>query len=209
MLWSRLPRSKEEKKSPLLATKSAVTRADARRNQERLLQAAVELILEVGPDPSLDSIARRAGVGIGTLYRHYPDRSALLSAVANHVLEHAITAARSALAEAPTGHEALRRYMHAAFDHGVGVLNILHHLKQDWSAHRAVIGPLLQAIVDRCKREGTTRPDLQPADIVIALIRFSRPAFTWLAPEEERALARRHLDIYISGLAASPAEKTL
>src|SRR6185295_8544251 len=99
---------------------------DARRNQQRLLQAAVEQILEVGPEPSLDAIARRAGVGIGTLYRHYPDRTALLNAVAKHVLEHAIAAARTALAEAPTGYDALRHYMQAAFDHGVGVLSILH-----------------------------------------------------------------------------------
>jgi AcrR family transcriptional regulator len=180
-----------------------VTRADARRNQKRLLEAAVQHILIVGPQPSLDAIARRAGVGIGTLYRHYPDRAALLNAVASHVLDHAITAARSALAEAPTGYDALRRYMHAAFDHGVGVLNILHHVEHDWSAQRAAMGPLLQAILDRCRREGVTRPDLQAADIVIALIRFSRPALTWLPPDEERSLARRHLDIYIAGLATS------
>ena len=65
------------------------------------------------------------------------------------------------------------------------------------------MGPLLQAILDRCKREGVTRPDLEAADIVIALIRFSRPALTWLPPDEERSLARRHLDVYIAGLATS------
>lgn len=184
-----------------------MTRADARRNQQRLLQCAIDHILEVGPEPSLDAIARRAGVGIGTLYRHYPDRTALLNAVANHVLDHAITAARAALSEAPTGYDALRQYMHAAFDHGVGVLNLLHHAERDWSAKRAVIAPLLGAILDRCRREGVTRPDLQPADVVIALIRFSRPALTWLSPDEERALARRHLDIYITGLATSPSPK--
>ena len=141
-------------------------------------------------------------MGIGTLYRHYPDRTALLNAVANHVLDHAITAAQTALSEASTGYDALRHYMHAAFDHGVGVLNILHHhAGHDWSAKRAVIAPLLQTILERCRQEGVTRPDLQPADIVIALIRFSRPALTWLSPDEERALARRHLDIYIKGLA--------
>ena len=91
--------------------------------------------------------------------------------------------------------------MHAAFDHGVGVLNILHHLEHDWSAERATIAPLLQTILDRCRREGSTRDDLEPADIVIALIRFSRPAHTWLSPADERALARRHLDIYVDGLA--------
>jgi AcrR family transcriptional regulator len=180
-------------------------RADARRNQQRLLDAAVEHILAVGAQPSLDAIARQAGVGIGTLYRHFPDREALLKAVALHVLEHAITAARSALAEAPTGYDALRRYMHAAFDHGVGVLNIIHPALEnpDWSAQRGSMQPLLEEILRRCKREGSTRRDLRPADVVIALIRFSRPVAIGLPPEEERALARRHLDIYVAGLAAS------
>jgi len=56
-------------------------RADAVRNRKRLLEAAVEVFAEAGPDASLDQIAARAGVGIGTLYRHFPDRQALLAAV--------------------------------------------------------------------------------------------------------------------------------
>ena len=55
-------------------------RADARRNRERLLDAAVELILDVGGEPARDAIANRAGVGIGTLYRHFPDQQSLLHA---------------------------------------------------------------------------------------------------------------------------------
>jgi AcrR family transcriptional regulator len=183
-------------------------RTDALRNRQRLLDAAVEHILAVGAQPSLDAIARQAGVGIGTLYRHFPDREALLKAVALHVLEHAIKAARSALDEAPTGYDALRQYMHAAFDHGVGVLNILYPALEspDWSAQRDAMRPLLEALLRRCKRERSTRRDLRAADLVIALIRFSRPVAIGMPPDEERALARRHLDIYIDGLAAPAAE---
>ena len=182
-------------------------RADALRSRERLLAAAIEQILEVGAEPPLDAIARRAGLGIGTLYRHYPDREALLNAVALHVLEEAIAAAKRALADAPTGYEALRRYMHAAFERGVGVLNIIHPVLNgpDWSAQRATIAPLLEAIVDRCKSDGSTRRDLQLGDIVFPLIRFSRPLKVGLPPEEERALARRHLDTYLAGLRCEPS----
>jgi AcrR family transcriptional regulator len=177
-------------------------RADARRNQERLLDAAVDVILEVGGQPPLDAIAKRARVGIGTLYRHYPDRESLLQAVALHVLDRAIAAAESALADAPTGYDALCSYMHAALESGVGVLNLLHPLLAgpDWSRQRDRMAPLLRAIVDRCKQQGSVRNDLCPEDIVIPIIRFSRPLGAGVPRVDERALARRHLDIYLSGL---------
>ena len=56
-------------------------RADARQNYERLVEAAADSIGELGPSVSLEEVARRAGVGIGTLYRHFPNRQALLEAV--------------------------------------------------------------------------------------------------------------------------------
>ena len=55
-------------------------RADARKNRQRLIEVAVELVLEVGGEPARDAIAERAGVGIGTLYRHFPDQQSLLHA---------------------------------------------------------------------------------------------------------------------------------
>ena len=70
-------------------------RADARRNRQRLLDVTIELILEVGGVPSRDAIAARAGVGIGTLYRHFPDQQALLHGVARHALEKSIQAAET------------------------------------------------------------------------------------------------------------------
>ena len=83
-------------------------RADARRNRDRLVDAAIELILEVGAEPPLDAIARRAEVGIGTLYRHFPDRERLLDAVAHHVLEASVEAAQAALTGGSDGYDTLR-----------------------------------------------------------------------------------------------------
>lgn len=177
-------------------------RADARHNRERLLGAAVEMILEVGAEPPLDGIARRAEVGIGTLYRHFPDRHSLLDAVARHVLDASAVAAETALAAGFDGHDVLRRYMHAAIDGGVGVLNLIHPLLDgpDWSAQRARAAAHLRAMLDRGQAEGLIRDDVGAAEIVLPMIRFSRPLALGSSPGEERAIAHRQLDIYIDGL---------
>ena len=69
------------------ASKDDPVRADATANRLRLLDATVDLVLEVGGEPTRDAIADRAGVGIGTVYRHFPDRESLLHALVRHVLE--------------------------------------------------------------------------------------------------------------------------
>lgn len=178
-------------------------RADARRNRERLLDVAVDLILEAGGEPARDAIANRAGVGIGTLYRHFPDQQSLLHAVALHVLDRTITAGESALADSANGGEALQRYMHLAIDHGLGVLNIVHPLLDDpgWPEQRARAGSLLTTIVERAQRDGLIRHDTTTKDIAFAIIRACRPLAVGLSPTEEQALAHRHVDICLNGLA--------
>jgi len=178
-------------------------RADARRNRERLLDAAVGLILEVGGEPSRDSLAERAGVGIGTLYRHFPDRQALLRAVVRHALERSIAAGEAALSDAPDGFEALRRYMHAAVDNGIGVVNLIYPLVDEGHPDlRARAESLIHTMIERGKREGRLRGDATPGDVVFATIRFSRPLAVGLSAADERAIAHRHIDIYVEGLCA-------
>lgn len=178
-------------------------RADAQRNRERLLTAAIELILEVGGEAPLDGIARRAGVGIGTLYRHFPDRQTLLTAVAHHVLDQSAQAADAVLADISTGSEALRRYMHIAVDSGLGALNLIYPLLDTpvWPARRARAEALLQAIVDRAKSGGQIRSDASATDIGFAIIRFCRPLGVGRPLADERAIAHRHVDTYMNGLA--------
>src|SRR5881227_1235599 len=91
-------------------------RADARRNREQLMAAARDVFVEQRPDAPLDEIARRAGVGIATLYRRFPDRAALLRAVALDVLARAAHEAGTAEAEEADPFAALARYMHRALD---------------------------------------------------------------------------------------------
>lgn len=182
-------------------------RADARRNRGRLLDAAVELILEAGGEPARDAIANRAGVGIGTLYRHFPAQQSLLHAVALHVLDRSIAAGEAALEDAADGVEALRQYMHLAVDHGLGALNVIYTLldKPEWPEQRARAESLLHTIVDSAQRDGLMRRDATAKDVAFAIIRFSRPLAVGLPPADERTLAHRHIDIYLDGLAIDPA----
>src|SRR5918997_889159 len=85
-------------------------RADAIRNRERVLEAAKAVFSQGGPEASLETVARCAGVGIGTLYRHFPTREALYEAVYRHEVEQLVERARHLKAKtAPV--EALRRWL--------------------------------------------------------------------------------------------------
>lgn len=181
-------------------------RADAQKNRQRLIEAAIELVLEVGGDPPRDAIAQRAGVGIGTLYRHFPDQQALLHAVARHVLEQTIDAGDRLTDSMPEGAEALRRYMHMALDQDIGVVNIIHPLLHapTWPDLNARAAALMKRLVARAAQDGPLRSDLSERDIVFALIRFARPLAVGLPFSEERALAHRHLDFYVNGLLTAP-----
>src|SRR3954464_13066941 len=91
-------------------------RADAQRNRDRLLAAALTEFTEHGPDATLDAIAKAAGVGIGTLYRHFPTKEALVAAVYQAELERVGEAAPELLDElAPA--PALRQWMARFFDY--------------------------------------------------------------------------------------------
>ncbi|MFB2566533.1 TetR/AcrR family transcriptional regulator [Rhizobium sp. IMFF44] len=179
-------------------------RADAQKNRQRLIDVTVELILKVGGEPSRDAIAERAGVGIGTLYRHFPDQQSLLHAVVRCVLERSISAGEALVETAPDEGDVLRQYMHMALDNGIGVVNIIHPLLEtrDWPDLLARAGRLMKSIVSRATQDGTLRSDLSDRDVVFALIRFARPLAVGLPSSEERALAHRHLDFYIDGLRA-------
>lgn len=179
-------------------------RADARKNRQRLIDVAVELVLEVGGAPARDAIAERAGVGIGTLYRHFPDQQSLLHAATRHVLEKSISAGEALIETVPDGVDALRQYMHMALDNGIGAVNILHPLleKPDWPDLRVRAARLMKSLVGRAMREGSLRDDLSERDIVFGLTRFARPLAVGLPPDDERSLAHRHLDFYLDGLCA-------
>src|SRR5215472_15811628 len=91
-------------------------RADARDNRRKLIQAAGDVLIDRGPGAPLEEIARRAGTGIATLYRHFPDRRALIREVILDALQRTADEASQAAAEEPDPFAALARYIHQAID---------------------------------------------------------------------------------------------
>jgi AcrR family transcriptional regulator len=189
-------------------------RADARRNRDQLLVAARDTFVEHGLDAPLDDIARRAGVGIATLYRRFPDRSALQRAVAMDVLRRIGQEAFSALREEPDAFAALSRYMHRALDARVAAVmpalgpSMMPLDDAEFLAARDAAVEPVEAMILQAQASGQLRPDVTFGDIGLLLIRLSRPLPSAFPPEIERALAHRHLDLLLDGLRV-PAESPL
>lgn len=183
-------------------------RSDARENRIRLLDCASALILETGGDPTRDALAQCAGVGIGTVYRHFPDRQSLLHDVARHVLENTIEAGELIVASDADGEEAVRRYLHEAIEHRIGVVNIVHPLldDHDWPDLQARADVMFSALMKRTRSDHKLRSDLTVSDIVFAAVRFGRPLAIGLPPSEDRQIAHRQLDRYVDGLCSTPLE---
>lgn len=188
-------------------------RADARRNSAQLLAAARDVVVERGAGAPLDEVARRAGVGIGTLYRRFPDRGALLRAVVVDALERTARAAEEALAEESDGFSALVRYMHAALDFRVSavipvVLGTLD-LEDDDDLHQAreTGAGLVQRIIDTAHADGSLPTDVTFGDVGTLLVRLSRPLPGPVPPSVDEALAHRHLDLLIEGLRPAPGRR--
>lgn len=184
-------------------------RSDARRNRDRLLAAATELILEIGGEPSRDAVAQRAGVGIATLYRHFPDQQGLLRAVVLEVLDRTIAAGEDALTHSGGNGTALSRYLHAAIDTGLGVVNIVHPLLDDthWPDHAVAANDVIQRLLSDARQAGAIGSDITTTDIAHSAIRFARPLAIGIDPATEREIAHRQLDHYLSGL-RSGADRT-
>ncbi|MFL6144880.1 MAG: TetR/AcrR family transcriptional regulator [Labedaea sp.] len=184
-------------------------RSDARQNRDRILAAATEVFAEFGPSAPLEEISRRAGTGIATLYRRFPDRQALWHAVVVDALTRTLAEARLAVAEEPDAFAALARYMHRALDIRVAAVipALLRVVTLDDAETNAVREPgvtLLQRLIDTAKREGALRTDVTFADIGTLVVRLSRPLPGGFSREQNDALAHRHLDLLINGLRAVP-----
>ena len=177
-------------------------RADAERNRIRLLETAKAAFAEKGSGASLDEIARIAGVGAGTLYRHFPTRDALVAAVYRNETEQLVAAAdRLAAAHPPV--TALREWLllfvdYMATKHGMSeVLNSIVGGTSDlYSASTAQMKQAIAKLVDRAVASGDIRLELDPLDLLRAL---GGVANVGLGPEGERA-AKRLVDILVAGL---------
>ena len=182
-----------------------VLRADARLNRERILIAARDAFVEQGPGVPLEEISQRAGTGIATLYRRFPDRRALMRAVVVDALERTTKEAHRAVDEEPDPFAALARYMHRMLDSRIAAVIpvLVGELALDddeMLRARDKSTRLLQYLTDAAHHAGALRPDVTFGDISMLIIRLSRPLPGTFPRELNAQLAHRHLELVISAL---------
>ena len=187
-------------------------RADAQRNREQLLAAARELVSERGAQVPLEEVARRAGVGIATLYRRFPDRDALLRAVAVDALERTREAVEE-VAGQDDPFEALAAYLRRALELRVSVvmpqvLDAIDPDHPDLAAAREATAKAVEQLVDAAHASGDLPEDVTFLDVGMMLVRIARPLPGPMPAEMKDELARRHLELFIRGLRAPGAELT-
>jgi AcrR family transcriptional regulator len=185
-------------------TNERALRSDAAANRERVLAAAAVAFKRDGERVPMATIAEEAGVGIGTLYRRYPTRAALLAALSQRswdlVLDHARTAAA---AEGPAL-EAIARFLAQTIAARDDLILPLHggpvSLDARTLALRAEIRELLEQVLTRGRRDGSIRADATATDIIITGAMLAQP-LAHVADWDR--LARRQAEIYLAGLAAT------
>jgi AcrR family transcriptional regulator len=176
-------------------------RSDAQRNRERILEVAKEAFTRSGANASLDDIAKQAGVGPGTLYRHFPTRDELLEAVYRTEVEK-LAAAERKLAKTLPPIEALRAWLLLFVDYIATKQIIAPALNtlaggpsKVFEASYAQVWEAIRALVKRAMKSGDIRKDLDPIDLLRALIGVANVA----ANPDRQQSARRLVDILVIG----------
>jgi AcrR family transcriptional regulator len=191
-------------------------RADALRNRERIVAAAREMVVEFGAEVPMDEIARRAGVGNATVYRHFADRAELLRhvvlSVMDSVTEHAERALAVADADPDDSFGALRTFVHAAADERIGALCPMLTAgfdkdHPDLLAARDRLEAGTEGLMERARAAGQLRTDIAVGDLMVALSQLTRP-LPGIACLDIDQFVHRHLQLFLDGLMA-PARSEL
>lgn len=177
-------------------------RADARRNYERIVTSAQEAFAEQGPEAPLEEIARRAGVGIGTLYRHFPSREVLIEAVYRSSIEQ-LSARAHSLLETHSGTEALEIWLREQVQWVMDNRSLATTLKAGmdkgsptFTLCRTLITDAAAALLQAAQDSGDIRRDIEPRD----LLRFGHGI--GIACETVPEAAPRMLDVTLDGMRA-------
>jgi AcrR family transcriptional regulator len=183
------------------STTARKPRTDALRNRERILEVAKAAFTRQGANASLEEIAKQAGVGTGTLYRHFPTRDALIEGVYRNEVEK-LAAAASRFAEKMSPIEALRAWMLLLVDHiaakhiiAPALNSIVGGPSRLYEGSRSMIQGAIDELVGRAKRSGDLRRDLDAFDLLRALIGVSHVG----SGADWQQSARRLVDILIAG----------
>ena len=162
--------------SVLPAKSTRKPRADSVRNRERVLEAAKAVFAAGGPEASLEAVARQAGVGVGTLYRHFPTRQTLFEAVYRREVEQLVELAEQLGTDLPPL-AALRRWMRAnvefvATKKGMSAaLAVAVHASSDLTAYSMDrLGRALETLLQRAVKAGVIRDDIGPEDVLRTIV---------------------------------------
>ncbi|MFD7087970.1 TetR/AcrR family transcriptional regulator [Streptomyces sp. NPDC059892] len=181
-------------------------RRDAADNRERVLAAAAAAVRREGAAVPMATVAADAGVGVGTVYRHFPSREALLGALTHRSFQLVLAAADSAAETDRSGIEAVRGFLDRTVEHGPDLVLPLHGgpplIDQDTVAIQAEVHRKLGALLSRGRQDGTIRDDVRTADLVIfgALMAQRLPHVA-----DWNHIAQRLVDIYVAGMAPAAA----
>lgn len=183
-------------------------RRDAQANRDRIVAAARAAFATDGIEVSVEEIARRAAVGMGTLYRHFPTKEDLVDAVLEDAFDEIVGAAEQALAEEDAWHglHGFLEHFFALHVKNRGLKDMLatqSHGRERAEAMRARMRPLIRRLVHRAQEQGALRPDFAPEDMPFVIWSVGRVI------EETRGVApelwRRHLGFLLDGLRAEAA----
>ena len=186
-------------------------RRDAERNRQRILRAASEVFTTRGLQATLDDVARQAGVGVGTVYRRFPDKESLVDALFEDKLQTLVAHAERALEaqDSWTGLVTLLEQAAAMLAGDRGLLEIMMYASygQDRvNRARARMQPVVTRVVERAQRDGKLRADFCPTDV--PFIEFMLSAAAEYAAQVRPEVWRRYLTLILDGLRPRRAETT-
>ena len=184
-------------------------RRDAIRNRERVLDAATELVRRDGEKVPIAQIAEHAGVGVGTVYRHFPTRADLFGELVYRSFGLAVDNARAAAAHPGSALEGVRAFFLATLRDRERFVLPLHGRPAIFTPatreRQGQVRTVLRGLIQRGQGAGELRADLSPEDLIVAASLLSRPL---PGTGDWNRLARRQIDLMISGLAPAGPSTT-
>ena len=186
------------------ATQERPLRRDAARNRELILTTAAEVFAEQGLDAGYDEIARRAGIGVGTVYRRFPERAELVQALFESRIEEMVAIGQEAVAM-PDAWEGLTWFFERSVEKQVADRGLKEVMVQtlnesgQMTVGRERIGPIVESLMQRAQADGMLRQDVGVTDLGMQLMLIGS-----LSTPDQPELWRRYLALLFDGLRARP-----